>query len=58
MAGLGDERHEEVLDFIAGQRDQAVRSLLLSTFVSGGRGEEGVGEHRERDPSDAMTSTA
>lgn len=40
-----DERCEQSLDFVAGERDQPVRGGMASVFVGPDDGEEDVGEH-------------
>lgn len=48
--GPDDERAEQALILVAGERDQSVRLPTAGEFVGAEDGEEGVGEHREGDP--------
>jgi hypothetical protein len=41
---------EQVLELVAGQRDQPGRRLLASAFGNGRHDQEGVGEHGQGDP--------
>lgn len=47
VVGLDDERDEQALDLVAGQRDQPVWGGFAGVFVGADDGGEGVGEHRE-----------
>lgn len=51
VEGLDDECYEQVLNLVAGQWDQPVRSGVAGVFVGADDGEEGVGEHREGAPA-------
>ncbi|MEU9382724.1 hypothetical protein AB0D38_17880 [Streptomyces sp. NPDC048279] len=48
-AGGGGQYGEQVLDLIAGQRNQLGWGRVVVAFVCGGCGQEGMGEHREGD---------
>ncbi|KOV77327.1 hypothetical protein ADL01_15930 [Streptomyces sp. NRRL WC-3618] len=49
--GLDDERDEQALDLVAGQRDQALRGGVTGVFIGADDGQKGVSEHREGDPA-------
>lgn len=51
MEGVDHDGEEQVLDLVAGQRDQSVRVGVSGVFVRPDDGEEGVGEHGEGDPA-------
>lgn len=49
--GPDDERREQSLDLVAGERNQPVRGGMAGVFVGRDDGEEGVGEHGQSDPA-------
>lgn len=51
VQGLDDDRDEQALDLVAGQRDQRVRGGVAGVFVRADHGQEGVGEHCQGDPA-------
>ena len=46
----GDQGREQVLDLVAGQRDQPGRRRSADAFGHGRQNEEGMGEHGQGDP--------
>lgn len=46
-----DERGEQALDLVAGERDQFDRSGVPAVLVGSDDGQERVGEHSEGDPA-------
>ncbi|AWW41827.1 hypothetical protein DN051_38630 [Streptomyces cadmiisoli] len=48
---LDDERNEQALDLVAGERYQSVGPGVAGVFVGTDDREEGMGEHREGDPA-------
>jgi hypothetical protein len=48
--GPRDQCCEQALDLVAGHRDQPRRSGVAGTFGQGCHDQEGMGEHRQRDP--------
>jgi hypothetical protein len=55
MGRSDDERDEQALDLVAGQRDQSVGGRgLAGVFVGTDDGEEGVGEHGSLHPHQQM----
>lgn len=49
--GPDDQRREQSLDLVAGERDQLVRGGMAGVFVGADDGEEGVSEHGQGDPA-------
>ncbi len=46
-----DQCGEQMLDLVAGERDQIVRLWVMEALGGCGHGEEDVGKHREGDPA-------
>lgn len=49
--GLDDERDEQSLDLVAGERYEGVECGVVGVFVRADDGHEGVGEHGQGDPA-------
>jgi hypothetical protein len=49
-AGPSEQCREQMLDLVAGQPDQPCRCWVAGPFGQGGHDQEGVSEHRQRDP--------
>jgi len=56
--GLDDQGREQVLDLVAGQRDQPGRWWVADALEQGGHDQEGVGEHRQGGPAVPGASAA
>ncbi len=49
VSGPDEERCEQALDLVAGERDQSVRGGVAGVFVGADDGKEGVSEHGQGD---------